>query len=270
MSLLVVIPARYGSSRFPGKPLAHVSGVPMVQRLWAIARAGAPGARVVVATDDHRIADAVAQFGGEPVMTSPECRNGTERAAAVLEQAGEDVEFLINLQGDAVLTPPKVVAAIADAAADVSIQMATPATIMEPAALVSLREAKARGEVGGTTVVCAVNGDALYFSKTIIPYIRDGVDVPVYRHIGLYGYRPEVLRRLVALEPGPLERAEQLEQLRALENNIPIRVVPVAYEGRTHWGIDTQQDLARCERLIEAEGELLSAYDGTGTRLTRS
>ena len=213
-------------------------------------------------------------------MTDPGIRNGTERAAAVLASLGAspgDVagatpgvvasampDFVVNLQGDAVLTPPWVIAAMIEAARDPAIRMVTPATRMRPEALARLVAAKAAGEVGGTTVVRNQAGDALYFSKSIIPYRRAADDVPVLRHIGLYGYRPEVLSALVALPMGPLERAESLEQLRALEHGIPIRVVEVDYRGRTHWGVDTRGDLERCEALIGEEGELLSAWDGTG------
>ncbi|WP_458094808.1 3-deoxy-manno-octulosonate cytidylyltransferase [Roseomonas sp. WA12] len=280
MSVLIVIPARWGSTRFPGKPLAPLRGVPMLQRVWAIARAAAPGARVVIATDDERIGAFAAGIGAEAVMTDPAIRNGTERAAAVLASlpaspggtagatpgvvASATPDFVVNLQGDAVLTPPWVIAAMIEAARDPAIRMVTPATRMLPEALARLVAAKAAGEVGGTTVVRNQAGDALYFSKSIIPYRRAADDVPVLRHIGLYGYRPQVLSALVALPMGPLERAESLEQLRALEHGIPIRVVEVDYRGRTHWGVDTRGDLERCEALIGEEGELLSAWDGTG------
>ena len=293
MSVLIVIPARWGSTRFPGKPLAPLRGVPMLQRVWAIARAAAPGARVVIATDDERIGAFAAGLGAEAVMTDPAIRNGTERAAAVLaglgttetEGAAPGVaaraapgvaasaapgvtasaapDFIVNLQGDAVLTPPWVIAALIEAARDPAVRMVTPATRMLPEALARLVAAKAAGEVGGTTVVRNQAGDALYFSKSIIPYRRSADDVPVLRHIGLYGYRPEVLSALVALPMGPLERAESLEQLRALEHGIPIRVVEVDYRGRTHWGVDTRGDLERCEALIGEEGELLPRWDGT-------
>ena len=265
MPPLIVIPARWGSTRFPGKPLAPVRGVPMLRRVHALARAAAPSARVVIATDDDRIAAFAAGIGAETAMTDPTIRNGTERAAAVLATLGEDPPFVLNLQGDAVLTPPWVIAALLEAAADPAVRMATPATRMSPDALARLAAAKAAGEVGGTTVVTGRDGDALYFSKAIIPFRRDGSDTPVFRHVGLYGYRPDTLRALVALEPGPLERAESLEQLRALENGIPVRVVPVDYRGRTHWGVDTPDDLRRCEAIIAAEGELLDRWDGTGT-----
>jgi 3-deoxy-manno-octulosonate cytidylyltransferase (CMP-KDO synthetase) len=258
MRVLIVIPARFGSTRFPGKPLAPILGVPMIRRVHAIARAGAPDARVVVATDDERITDFVRGFGGEAVMTPDTIRNGTERAAVVDKQLGSDFGFVINLQGDAVLTPPWVISAVVEAAADPAVEMATPAVRMSAQSFERLRNAKAGGEVGGTTVTFDCKHDALYFSKSIIPFVRTVTDpLPVWRHIGLYGYRSATLARLVALSPGPLEMAEQLEQLRALEHGIRIRIVPVDYRGRTHWGVDSPEDLRRCEEFILREGELV-------------
>ena len=235
----------------------------MLQRVHAIARASEPSARVVVATDDRRIGDAASAFGAEVVMTDSGLRNGTERTAAAVDAIDSEFDFVINLQGDAVLTPPWVVSAVASAANDGVVDMATPATMMAPEAYARLIEAKSTGEVGGTTVVFDTSGFALYFSKSIIPFVRPGSDVlPVWRHIGLYGYRPSILQRLVCLPQGPLEKAEQLEQLRALENGIKVRVVPVDYRGRTHWSVDSPEDLVRCERLIRCEGELLDEFKG--------
>lgn len=259
MKTLIVIPARYGSTRFPGKPLTPILGVPMLQRVYMIARAAAPQARIIVATDDARIETAAAGFGAEVAMTDPGLASGTDRAAAVVEMLNDSFDFIVNLQGDAVLTPPWVVAALRAAAeADGALRMATPAVRMTRAAYDRLVAAKAAGEVGGTTVAFDSEGRALYFSKSIIPFVRVPDDpLPVWRHIGLYGYRPDVLRRLVQLPQGPLERAEQLEQLRALEHGVPIQIVPVDYRGRTHWGVDTVADVLRCEELIRAEGELI-------------
>lgn len=264
MTAAVIIPARYGSSRFPGKPLAPVAGVPMVQRVWAIARAAAGVGRAVVATDDPRIRDAVQAFGGEAVMTPPECRNGTERAQAAVLNLADAPDVIINLQGDAVLTPPWVIAAVAgafDKAPDVA--MATPAVALDDDQLAALLAHKKDHPASGTTVTFDAKGDALYFSKAVIPFRRQA-GAPVYRHVGIYGYRRDTLARLTALPEGVLERTEGLEQLRALENGIKIRVVSVDYRGRTHWSIDSPADLKAAEDLIAREGELLSAYDGSG------
>jgi 3-deoxy-manno-octulosonate cytidylyltransferase (CMP-KDO synthetase) len=265
MSALVVIPARYASSRFPGKPLANVGGVPMIRRVWAIARAAEGVSRVVVATDDSRIADAVRGFGGEFVMTPESCRNGTERTHAAVAALGAKDAAVINLQGDAVLTPPWVIAALAQAMAqDASIRIGTLATRMAQDAFAALKRQKEGGQAGGTTVTFDRAGDALYFSKSLIPFVKKpGGELPVYRHIGIYAFRPETLAQYVTLPMGPFEKAEELEQLRALENGIKMRVVQCNYRGRTHWSIDSPADLVEAEAILAREGELLPAYDGS-------
>jgi 3-deoxy-manno-octulosonate cytidylyltransferase (CMP-KDO synthetase) len=260
---VVVIPARWGSTRFPGKPLAEVAGVPMVQRIWALARAATGVDAVYIATDDTRIFDAAQSFGADALMTPEDCRNGTERAhaAAALMDAPPDV--VINLQGDAVLTPPWVIGAIATAFDDPHVRIATPAVALDDRQLAALEAHKKDSPASGTTVVLDNKSDALYFSKAIIPFRRNPV-APIYRHVGIYGYRRETLAGLVKLPEGRLEKTEGLEQLRALENGIPIRVVPVEYRSRTHWSIDSPADLSAAEDLIAEEGELLTGYDGEG------
>lgn len=265
MSATVVIPARWGSTRFPGKPLAAVAGLAMIQRVWAIARAADGVGRVVVATDDGRIAEAVAGFGGEAVMTPESCRNGTERVRAALRALDDPPAVAINLQGDAVLTPPWVIGAVAAAFADPAVGMATPAVRLDDDQLAAFEAHKRDNPASGTTVTVDVAGDALYFSKRVIPFRRSAERAaPVLRHIGIYGYRAGTLDRLVALPESALERSEGLEQLRALENRIAIRVVPVDYRGRTHWSIDSPDDVVAAEAVIAREGELLTAYDGAG------
>lgn len=259
MTTLAVIPARYGSTRFPGKPLVQIAGRAMIERVWRHTSAADGIDRVVVATDDQRIADAVAGFGGEAVMTPDTCRNGTERALAALDALGGDAEIIINVQGDAVLTPPWVIGAVPVAMrAEPSIEMATPAVKMPPETEAKFRAAKAAGEVGGTTVVFDKAMKALYFSKTVIPFQRNPeAGTPTWQHIGLYGYRADTLRRIVSLEPSPLEQAESLEQLRALENGIPIRIVEVDYQGRSAWSVDAPSDADEVEAIIAREGELV-------------
>ena len=265
MSFRIIIPARYGSTRFPGKPLALVAGVPLLQRVWALGVSVAGRDGVVVTTDDQRIADFCAKLGAACVMTDPALPNGTERAHAALQSLPAEVDRIINLQGDAVLTPPWVIRAVMEAMrADDTVGIATPAVHLSDAAYAALKAAKDEGEVGGTTVTFDHDHNALYFSKSIIPYVRDGMkNPPVWRHIGLYGYRRDVLAQIVALPPGVLEQAEKLEQLRALENGIKIRVVPVDYRGRGHTGVDSEADRRRAEQIIAAEGELLPTYDGS-------
>ncbi len=259
MSVIAVIPARYGSTRFPGKPLHEIAGVPMVERVRRLAAAAPSVDRVIVATDDERIAQAVARFGGEAVMTPESCRNGTERAFEAVKSFAGDDDVIVNLQGDAPLTPPWVIEAAAGAmAADPSLPMATPAVELSPEAYAKMAEAKARGEVGGTTVVFGRDMNALYFSKAVIPFQREkSAGTPVFKHIGLYAYRFSALKRLVALEPSPLEKAESLEQLRALENGIPIRIVLTDYRGRTPWSVDSPRDAEIAAGIVAAEGEIV-------------
>lgn len=258
-STICVIPARYGSTRFPGKPLAEVSGRTMIRRVAEIAGAAEGVDRVIVATDDERIAEHVRVFGGDAVMTDPGCRNGTERVAAVVRGLEQPPARVINLQGDAVLTPPWVIeAVVAEMKRDPDAPLVTPAARLDDASLELLREAKRAGEVGGTSVVTARNGDALYFSKALIPFMRDASGGAVARrHIGLYGYTPQALEQLIAWDPTPLELTEGLEQLRALENGMRIRVVDVDYRGRRHLAIDSPEDLKRVERLLAEDGELV-------------
>lgn len=265
MTVRIIIPARYGSTRFPGKPLAQIAGVPLLQRVWAIGASVLGRAGVVVTTDDSRIADFCATIGATCVMTASDIANGTERARAALKQLPNDVDKIVNLQGDAALTPPWALQEIVQALENETMAgIVTPAVRLTRPTYEALCSAKRAGEVGGTTVVFDRQRLALYFSKTVIPFVRDGIEAPpVYRHIGLYGYRRATLEKLATLEPGPLEQAEKLEQLRALEHGIPIRVIPVDYQGRSHCGVDSPEDAARAQAIIETQGELLPVYDGS-------
>lgn len=260
----IVIPARYNSTRLAGKPLEHISGRTMIHRVWSIARAVEKIQAVYVATDDDRIADHVRGFGGCVIMTSKECDNGTERVLKAVESLQLPPAIVVNLQGDAVLTPPWVIQALVnEMQRDHTVLMATTAVRMNAQRYDSFRAAKQNGEVGGTTVVFDRRLNALYFSKSVIPFVRIDAagrpndPLPVYRHIGLYAYRFDTLRQLAKLIAGPLEQAEKLEQLRALEHGIPIRVVEVDYRGRTHWAVDSREDIGRVEDIIRVEGELL-------------
>lgn len=256
MHITTIIPARYASKRFPGKPLVPIAGIPMLERVWRIAGAAKGVDAVLVATDDERIQEAARAFGATVVMTSPDCRDGTERVAQAVQHLSTPPDAVINLQGDAVLTPPWVISALADALRQ-GAGIVTPAVRCSPAQLAELQQAKQAAPASGTLVVCDRQMDALYFSKTIIPFVRpDSPPPPVWRHIGLYGYTVAALREWVQLEPGPLEQAEQLEQLRILENGGKIRVVPVDYRGRTHWSVDSPADVPLAEAIIAREGEL--------------
>jgi 3-deoxy-manno-octulosonate cytidylyltransferase (CMP-KDO synthetase) len=258
MTVIAVIPARYGSTRFPGKPLHEIAGIPMVERVRRLADAAPSIDRVIVATDDDRILRAVEDFGGEAVMTPETCRNGTERCFEAVKGFAEPGDVIVNLQGDAPLTPPWVIdAAAAAMAGDPALALATPAVALTEDAYAKLASAKAAGEVGGTTVVFDKAMNALYFSKAVIPFRREDAGVPVHKHIGLYAYRFSTLERLVALEPTPLERTESLEQLRALENGIPIRIVLTDYRGRTPWSVDSPRDAEIAAQIIAREGEIV-------------
>jgi 3-deoxy-manno-octulosonate cytidylyltransferase (CMP-KDO synthetase) len=265
MKVAIVIPARYGSSRFPGKPLHPIRGVTLLERVYRLARAVEGVETVAVATDDERIARHAGSFGAEVVMTPESCRNGTERIGAALDALSTAPDVVVNFQGDAVLTPPWIMQPLVDAMrADPAIRMATPAVRMSPDEIRRSIAAGRSGKAGGTTVVFDRRFDALYFSKQFIPNLRDPAveSPPCWRHIGMYAYTIGTLRELLELPMGPLEAVEQLEQLRALEHGIPVRVVPVDYRGRSHASIDNPDDVARTLEIIEQEGELLPEFEG--------
>jgi 3-deoxy-D-manno-octulosonate cytidylyltransferase len=231
----VVIPARYGATRLPGKPLAEIDGRPMIWYVWEKARRAQVPSRVVVATDDERIAAVVRGFGGEAVMTSPTCASGTDRVAEAAR--GMDEEVVINLQGDEPLMHPSVIDAVAaPLVSDPDVTMSTAALPQDDPA-----------EYAHPSVVKVVvdgRGDALYFSRSPIPHYRDAGTGRYRKHLGIYGYRREFLFRVAALPPSPLEEAERLEQLRVLENGYRIRVVDVAHDSV---GVDTPEDLKAVE-----------------------
>lgn len=236
--MAVVIPARYGATRLPGKPLAEIDGRPMIWYVWDSARRAKTPSRVVVATDDERIASAVRGFGGEAVLTSPGCASGTDRVAEAARAMDE--EIFINLQGDEPLMHPSVLDAVAGPL------VSDPDVLMSTAALPQDDE----GEYAKASVVKVVvdaGGDALYFSRAPIPHYRDSGTGRYRKHLGIYGYRREFLFRVAALPPSPLEDAERLEQLRVLQAGYRIRVVDVGHDSV---GVDTPEDLkAVKERL---------------------
>src|SRR3954447_22584537 len=236
MNSVILIPARYQSSRYPGKPLVELKGVsgtakPLIQRSVEAARRISGVEGVFVTTDDERIADACTRIGVGVIMTSPECRNGTERCAEALAQLHEP-DLVINFQGDALLTPPGFVEAlIARMDDDRDALVATPAMKLRSGEVRALQAEEAAGRVGGTTVVTNDLGHALYFSKRIIPHLPGGAlsgeTSPVRLHVGVYAYRPEALEGYVATPLSELETLEGLEQLRFLAAGIPVAVVEV-------------------------------------------
>lgn len=261
METIIVIPARYGSTRFPGKPLAPVAGRSLLERVVRLAEA-VPGVDgVYVATDDARIAEAARGWGCQSVMTSERCRNGSERVYEVVTQLPREPSIVINLQGDAVLMPPWVISALVEEMKrDTHVQIATPVVRLTVKQYRDMVAMKGSGIVSGTTVTFSADRNALYFSKGIIPFVRSepkGDLSQVYQHIGVYAYTAPALRRYIELPMGRFEEVEQLEQLRALEHGLPIRVVEVSLRDRTIWSVDNPQDVVRCEEIIRNEGELV-------------
>ncbi|SFE56842.1 3-deoxy-manno-octulosonate cytidylyltransferase [Roseivivax sediminis] len=261
--ITVIIPARYASSRYPGKPLAELDiggGVrrSLIELTWRAALEVPEADAVYVATDDDGIAEAARGFGAEVIMTSGSCRNGTERCADALERAGLAPEIVVNLQGDAPLTPPWFLSAlIAAMRADPTLDAATPVLRCEPATLALLQEDRRAGRVGGTTAVFDRAGRGLYFSKEVIPFVEGRAfsagEVPVFHHVGVYAYRPETLRRYQDWPEGPLERLEGLEQLRFLENGARMQCVEVDSRGRVFWELNNPQDVARIEAVLKEQ-----------------
>ncbi|RKT32245.1 3-deoxy-manno-octulosonate cytidylyltransferase (CMP-KDO synthetase) [Roseovarius halotolerans] len=260
MSVLVVIPARYASSRYPGKPLVELTGATgisksLIQRSWEAALRVAGDVRVVVATDDERIRQAAEGFGADVVMTSETCRNGTERCAEAHEALGGEYEIVVNLQGDAPLTPHWFVEAlIAQLADDPDASMATPVLRCDGRALNGFLEDRRAGRVGGTTAVFDARRHALYFSKEVIPFSAvtygDEDPTPVFHHVGVYAYRPAALSAYPGWPEGELERLEGLEQLRFLENGHAVRCVEVESRGRQFWELNNPEDVLRIETMM--------------------
>ncbi len=263
MTAAIVVPARYASTRYPGKPLVSLKGAgglskSLIQRSWEAAIAVPGCARIVVATDDDRIANAARRFGADVAMTPETSRNGTERCAAALDAVG-DADIIVNLQGDAPLTPPAFVTALIDAmVADPTIQVATPAVRATPEIHRRLLADQQAGRVGGTTVAIGANGDGLYFSKAVIPHVAPSAvgdpALPVFLHIGVYAYRRAALEAYAALPPTPLELLEGLEQLRFVEHGHAVRVVEVATPGYDIWELNNPHDVAPIEAALAARG----------------
>lgn len=241
--ILGVIPARFASSRFPGKALATLGGKPMLQHVYERSSLSRYLTSVIIATDDDRIFDAARAFGARVRMTRPDHASGTDRVAEIA--SAESCDIVVNIQGDEPLIDPDAIdAAILPMAHDSEIQMATLKKRIEDASEIT--------NPNVVKVVTDLNGDAIYFSRAPIPHYRDGARGVHYKHIGLYLYQRDFLLGYSALPVGPLEEAERLEQLRALENGLRIRVVETDYESL---GVDTPEDLEKVERLFAASTE---------------
>lgn len=261
MKKLIVIPARYGSTRFPGKPLAKLCGKPMLQHVIELSLAAAEShsnTDVAVTSDDDRILDFAKDFNVKTIKTG-ECSTGSDRVMAAVQQLDDTPDVIINMQGDAPLTPPYFIDALLKAFEKPNTQVATVATRLSWDALDALREQKKDSPFSGTTVVCKTEGQGLWFSKNILPAIRKEeknrtIDAlsPVRRHIGLYGYTYDALSKFLSWEEGTYEELEGLEQLRFLENGIAIQVEDVDYGERPQMsGVDTPEDLARANALLK-------------------
>ncbi|MEM6415422.1 MAG: 3-deoxy-manno-octulosonate cytidylyltransferase [Pseudomonadota bacterium] len=265
METLIVVPARYGSSRYPGKPLAEIAGRSMVSRVArrALAAANQIGdAKTVVATDDQRIIDHCAQHDMDAVLTSPDLPSGSDRALAAAQALRVKPKFVVNLQGDAPFTPIDYLVKVIERLRENTADVATPVVQLDWQSLDAMRSAKRDSPFSGTTVILGPNNRALWFSKNIIPAIRDETNQrqqttlsPVRRHVGLYGFRFETLEWFVSAKESPYEKTEGLEQLRLLESGRSIACVEVAAPPLSIGGIDTPQDLARVEALIESDGD---------------
>lgn len=267
MRTAIIIPARWGSTRLPGKPLIPLAGRTMLSRVVAIAKAAAVGTtQIVVATDDARIMAHCQELDVMAVATPATCATGTDRVQAAVMQLAEQPDFIINLQGDAPLTPPDFIAALIARFAAAPADVVTPVTQLGWDELDALRIAKQQTPHSGTIAVFNhTTGRAYWFSKNLIPAIRkesalrqSDSKAPVWRHIGLYGYSRAMLARYVTLSPGTYEELEGLEQLRVLEHGYAMTCVPVDYRGRAAMsGVDSPEDVARAEALIAKHGELL-------------
>ncbi len=246
MRVVVIIPARYGSSRFDGKPVANICGRPMIQ--WVCQRAMQAKfiESVYVATDDSRIRDAVNRFGGDVVMTSSNCRSGTDRVAEAAERIGLDPrDVVVNIQGDQPLVDPRCLDAVVKPFYDdPAVKMSTLAfAIVDPREITDPKDVK---------VTFDNNGDALYFSRAAIPLGRDGSDgYTTYKHLGVYAYTQKFLTCFRALSPGRLEEIEKLEQLRAMEHGHRIRVVVTPFDSPE---VDLPVDIQRIEKKMANMG----------------
>lgn len=242
MKILCVIPARYASTRLPGKPLADIAGKPMICRVYDRAVQAKCLSEVVVATDDQRVQQAVEAHGGKAMMTAKDHPTGTDRLAEVAA-AYPDIDLIINVQGDEPLIEPSIIDALAAAFdSDADLKMATVMT--------EITDEAEQMNPNNVKVVTDRNGYALYFSRSLLPYPRYRKGVPVYKHIGIYAYKREFLLHYAKMAPTPLEETEALEQLRALENGYRIKVIRTAHR---FVGVDTAEDLAMVNKIYRQQ-----------------
>jgi len=243
LKFVAVIPARYASTRFPGKPLAKLGGMTVIERVYR--QVSRVGIEVCVATDDDRIAEAVRSFGGQAVMTSANHKSGTDRIAEAVEKLGTDADVIVNVQGDEPFIQPEQIRTVMSLFDNEETQIATLAKRFD--------SMEAVDSENSPKVVTDLRGFALYFSRSVIPFVRGKehsqwlCSFPYMKHIGIYAYRADVLRAVTKMPQSQLEMAESLEQLRWLENGLRIRVGVTDVETV---GIDTPADLARAEAVL--------------------
>ena len=263
MKTVAIIPARFESVRYPGKPLALLkqpdgTSKSLIEMTWEAAGRISGVDEIYVATDDQRIRELAQSIGASVIMTSSDCENGTARCADAVARANLDADIIVNFQGDAPLTPPWFVEDLIGAMkANVEIQMATPVVRCDSVTYQHLVEDRRHGRVGGTTAVFDSVGNALYFSKEVLPYFNPDATqldpVPVFHHVGVYSYRPSALESYIRWPAGNLERLEGLEQLRFLENGCPVKCVIVEGQGRVFWEVNNPSDVPRIEALLAAQ-----------------
>ncbi|MBP7511990.1 MAG: 3-deoxy-manno-octulosonate cytidylyltransferase [Bacteroidia bacterium] len=245
MKIIGIIPARYASTRFPGKPLIDIQGKSMIQRVYEQAKLAKSLTKVVVATDDSRIAEHVLGFGGEVVITKAEHPSGTDRCYEALELSGGGFDYIINIQGDEPFIHPNQIdelASVCDGHSELATQM------------IPVDSHEILFDRGEVKIVLNQNNEALYFSRMVIPFIK-GVDekewhkhFPYFRHVGLYAYRTDILKSITQLEPSNLENAESLEQLRWLQHGFKIKLVQTEYDSHC---IDTPEDVEKVLRFMQ-------------------
>ncbi len=266
MKTAIIIPARYGSTRFPGKPLVKIAGQSMLSRVVDIGRAAAAQTDgtviLAVATEDPRIEAHCKDIDVTCVITSENCATGSDRVLEAAETLGGGFDVVLGLQGDAPFTPIAAVQSILESfATHPDLEVVTPVVNLRWTELDALRESKKITPFSGTTAIVDASGRALWFSKNILPAIRKEKDLrgtsdfsPVYQHIGLYGFRMDILKRFVSLPQGHYEQLEGLEQLRLIENGLWVQTVTIAVDaGLAQAGIDSPEDVERAEKLLRKE-----------------
>ena len=260
MKAVIIIPARYGSTRYPGKPLVPLrtrkGKKSLIQLSWEAANKVSGISEIYVATDDKRIEEHAVAFGAKVIRTSSKCKNGTERCAEAVSNARLEAEIIVNFQGDAPLTPSWFVEEIiAGLKADKSTDMATPVLRLDRKSYNLFFEDRKSDRVGGTTVVFDKDMYALYFSKELIPFfeiskIEQDKPIPCYHHVGVYAYRKNILSEYLSWPESNLEQLEGLEQLRFLSENKKVKCVEVSSRGNVFWELNNPEDVQRIEKVI--------------------